>query len=84
MRERMVHVVHGWAEWPVGARVVVRCRRPDGYYSDVLGILLESSPAGVRVRGKDGDRWVPAEDIAVGKIVPPAPPRRRPRRLTSD
>ena len=68
-----------WTTWPVGARVVVRRRLAEGGSSAVLGELLERDAAGVRVRTRSGDVQVPAEDIAVGKIVPPAPAPRRPR-----
>lgn len=64
----------GWLEWPVGVRVVVRRRLPDGRYSDVLGDLLASDDDGVTVRTRRGDVRVSAEEIAIGKIVPP--PRR--------
>ena len=68
-----------WTSWPVGARVVVRRRLPGGGYSDILGELLETGPAGVRVRTRAGDVEVASDEIAVGKVVPPAPPPRRPR-----
>jgi hypothetical protein len=72
----------GWTDWPVGARVVVRRRLPDGRYSDVLGELLAADDDGVRVRTRLGDVSVPGTQIAVGKVVPPARPGRgRPRRL---
>lgn len=70
----------GWTAWPVGARVVVRRRLADGRYSDVLGELLTTDDDGVRVRTRRGDVSVPATEIAVGKVVPPARPGRgRPR-----
>jgi hypothetical protein len=62
--------------------VVVRRRLEDGRFSDVLGDLLATGPEGVRVRTRKGDVDVPAAEIALGKIVPPAPPprvRREPR-----
>lgn len=68
----------GWLDWPLGARVVVRRRLPEGGYSDVLGELLASSPVSVTVRTRTGDVTVLAADIAVGKVVPPRPERRRP------
>ncbi len=72
----------GWTDWPVGARVVVRRRLPDGRYSDVLGELLATDDDGVRVRTRLGDVSVPGTEIAVGKVVPPARPGRgRPRTL---
>ena len=66
-----------WTSWPVGARVVVRRRLPEGGYSDVLGELLATGPDRVRVRTRAGDVEVPAAEIAVGKVVPPPRPRRR-------
>lgn len=67
----------GWTAWPVGARVVVRRRLPEGGYGDVLGELLETGPGGVVVRTQRGDVRVTAAEIAVGKVVPPARPRPR-------
>lgn len=66
----------GWTAWPVGVRVVVRRRLPDGRYSDVLGELLATDDDGVRVRTRTGDVTVTAAEIAVGKVVPPARPRK--------
>lgn len=67
----------GWTQWPVGARVVVRRRLPDGKFSDVLGELLATDDDGVRVRTRTGaEVTVTAAEIAVGKVVPPARPRR--------
>ena len=68
-----------WEAWPVGVRVVVRRRLTEGGYSDVLGELLATGPDGVTVRARTGEVTIPAEVIAVGKIVPPPPPP-RPRR----
>lgn len=66
-----------WTTWPLGVRVVVRRRLPDGKYSDVLGELVESGPGGVVVRTRAGDEVrVDAAEIAIGKIVPPPRPRR--------
>lgn len=67
-----------WSTWPVGARVVVRRRLPEGGWSDVLGDLLAVDADGVVVRTRRGDVAVRGDDIALGKLVPPAPaPRRR-------
>lgn len=68
-----------WLEWPVGCRVVVRRRLPEGGYGDVLGDLVHADPGGVVVRTRRGDVAVAAADIALGKVVPPAP-EPRPRR----
>lgn len=69
-----------WTTWPVGGRVVVRRRLAEGGYADVLGDLLARDEHGVVVRTRRGDVAVPAQDIALGKPVPP-PPARRARRI---
>ncbi len=69
----------GWRRWAVGTRVVVRRRLPEGGYGDVLGELLEVGPDGVVVATRRGPVRVAGDDIAVGKPVPPPPPRRAPR-----
>ena len=69
-----------WLAWPVGARVVVRRRLAGGGYSDVLGEVLTTDDDGVRVATRGGPVQVGAAEIAIGKLVPPAPPRRGPRR----
>ena len=74
-----------WREWAPGVRVVVRRLRDDHpgpgepRYTDVLGDLLAVDDDGVLVRTRRGDVHVPAGAIALTKLVPPAPPRRRPR-----
>ena len=62
-----------WTTWTAGVRVVVRRRLDGGGYSDVLGDLLAAGPDGVVVRTRRGDVAVPADEIALGKVVPPAP-----------
>ena len=69
--------MNDWTAWPVGVRVVVRRRLPDGRYSDILGDLLATDDDGVRVLTRSGEVHVAAAEIAIGKIVPPARPRRR-------
>lgn len=70
----------GWRDWAVGERVVVRRRLPAGEpqpYSDVLGDLVAVDDDGVTVRTRRaGDVRVPGGEIAIGKVVPPAPTRR--------
>lgn len=72
-----------WRAWAPGQRVVVRRRLPAGEpqpYTDVLGDLVAVDDAGVTVRTRrSGDVRVPGAEIALGKVVPPAPARRRPR-----
>jgi hypothetical protein len=72
-----------WRAWRPGQRVVVRRRLPAGEpqpYTDVLGDLLAVDDEGVTVRTRRaGDVRVPGVEIALGKVVPPAP-ERRPRR----
>jgi len=84
----------GWRSWSPGVRVVVRRLRDDlpepgpdhadahePRHSDVLGQLLEVDDDGVLVRTRRGDVRVPAADIVLTKLVPPAPVG-RPRRPT--
>ncbi|HYQ74523.1 hypothetical protein [Cellulomonas sp.] len=72
-----------WRAWRAGQRVVVRRRLPAGEpqpYTDVLGDLVAVDDEGVTVRTRRaGDVRVPGAEIALGKVVPPAP-ERRPRR----
>lgn len=58
-----------WNTWPIGSRVTIRRRLPDGY-SDVVGLVRGSSAAGLLVERRTGEQvWVPAEVIALGKII---------------
>ncbi|MCV2396421.1 hypothetical protein OEB99_19085 [Actinotalea sp. M2MS4P-6] len=66
-----------WLAWPLGAKVMVRRRLPDGGYSDVVGLLVERDEDHVLVHGRRGEVRVPAAEIAIGKVVPP--PRLGPR-----
>ncbi|MGV8965900.1 MAG: hypothetical protein ACOH2F_06435 [Cellulomonas sp.] len=71
--------VPAWREWPVGTRVIVRRRLAEGGYSDVLGDLLTVDDDGVQVTTRRGVVRVPAAEIAIGKLIPPAPARRERR-----
>lgn len=66
-----------WLEWPLGSRVVVRRRLPEGGFTDVLGELVYRSPEAVEVAHHGGTERIAAAEIAVGKVVPPPPERRR-------
>lgn len=68
-----------WLAWPLGARVIVRRRLAEGGYSDVVGDVLTADDDGVQVETRRGPVHVPAAEIAIGKLIPPAQPR-RPRR----
>ncbi|PVU83581.1 hypothetical protein DDP54_11915 [Cellulomonas sp. WB94] len=71
-----------WRTLTPGKRVVVRRRLgPDEelLYSDVLGELLVVDDDGVLIETRRGQVHVPGHDIALAKVVPPAPAR-RPRR----
>jgi hypothetical protein len=74
-----------WTTWPLGAKVMVRRRLPDGGYGDVVGVLLECDAEHVVVRGRRGDLTVTAAEIAIGKLVPaPVLGPRRPHPRPSD
>ena len=69
-----------------GKRVTIRWRPPElegssQWMTDVLGILEEADGQFFKVRrGRDGQLIViPRERALAGKVVPPAPPPRRPR-----
>jgi hypothetical protein len=68
----------------IGKRVVIRWRPPemDGskLMTDVLGILEDADDQFFKVRrGRDGQLVViPRARALAGKVVPPAPPPRRP------
>jgi len=68
-----------WASWPVGTRVVIRYRRPEGGFADALGDLISADDESAVVVTRRGPVRVAAADAVVGKPVPPPPPRRRPR-----
>jgi hypothetical protein len=81
-----------WRSWSPGERVVVRRLRDDlpephpehpalrvPRHTDVLGELLAVDDDGVLVRTRHGNVRVPAADIVLTKLVPPAPDRRRHR-----
>ncbi|NUU15950.1 hypothetical protein HP550_01620 [Cellulomonas humilata] len=81
-----------WRAWSPGIRVVVRRLRDDlsapqpehpgvhvPQHTDVLGDLLAVDDDGVLVRTRRGDVRVPAADIVLTKVVPPAPVRGRHR-----
>lgn len=60
-----------------GERVSLRRRLQTGEYSDVIGILESWADGVLKVRRRDGEVVeIPAESLAAGKVVPPAPPRR--------
>jgi len=71
----------------VGQRVTIRWRPPElegssKWMTDVLGILEEADDQFFKVRrGRDGQLIViPRARAVAGKVVPPAPPPRRPRK----
>lgn len=61
----------------VGSRVSIRLR-DDGGYTDVVGHLESWADGQLRVRRRDGEVATLSEgEIVAGKVVPPAPPKRR-------
>ncbi|POM25018.1 hypothetical protein BTM25_36590 [Actinomadura rubteroloni] len=68
------------SEADVGQRVSLRRRLPTGEYSDVVGVLESWSGGTLHVRRRTGElAEVDAAAMVAAKVVPPAPPRRRPR-----
>ncbi|WP_298584010.1 hypothetical protein [uncultured Kocuria sp.] len=69
---------------PPGTRVSVRYALPADDASglpltDALGELLAADEESVTVRTRRGDVLIGAGDLRAARVVPPAPPRRRPR-----
>jgi hypothetical protein len=59
--------------------VSLRRRLPNGAYSDVVGDLQAWVDENLTVRRRDGSVVSVAEkDLVAGKVVPPAPQRRKP------
>ncbi|TYC97527.1 hypothetical protein FQ377_12875 [Arthrobacter echini] len=67
------------ATLPLGTRVVVR-HRISGGFTDSLGDLMSLDASTCTVRTRRGDDVVRLDDVTAAKTVPPAPPRRAPRR----
>ncbi|ACZ22506.1 hypothetical protein Sked_26020 [Sanguibacter keddieii DSM 10542] len=71
-----------WEGWEPGVRVMVRTRLPAGsthLYTDVLGTVTARTADALTLETRSGTVEVPVGTIATGKVVPPAPARRRPR-----
>lgn len=73
----MADPVHFITTAPLGTRVVVRQRIPDGL-TDALGFLRSVSDDECVVETRDGLKTVQLSAVVAAKEVPPAPPRRRP------
>jgi hypothetical protein len=61
---------------------MVRTRLPAGsthLYTDVLGTVTGRTADALTLETRAGTVEVPVGTIATGKVVPPAPARRRPR-----
>lgn len=67
----------------VGARIVVRYRRPDDggpRLTDVVGVLESFDEESLAVRDRRGELVrIAVTDVFLAKPVPDAPPRRPPR-----
>ena len=71
-----------WLSWTPGTRVMIRRTLPQGsshLFTDVLGTVVACTEDGIRLETRTGIVDVPGAEIATGKPIPPAPPRRRPR-----
>ncbi|HZC27382.1 MAG TPA: hypothetical protein VE287_10180 [Actinopolymorphaceae bacterium] len=73
----------------VGQRVVVRrilgVEGGRTVYGDVLGALESWSQGRLSIRRRDGELVEVSESsVVAGKVVPPSPPGRHPRRTSED
>lgn len=73
-----------WTHWPLGCRVVLRRRLPEGGFTDALGDLVQADDVRAVVRTRRGDVTVEAADVVAAKRVPPAPVRRARPSLADD
>ncbi|WP_432515253.1 GNAT family N-acetyltransferase [Kineococcus sp. SYSU DK001] len=67
---------HPVRDLPVGSRVVVRHRLPDGSASDALGDLVAADATTLRIATRRGEVRVARADVLAAKPVPPPPVRR--------
>jgi hypothetical protein len=61
---------------PMGMRVVIRYRLPDGMATDVIGFVSASDETHVAVASMRGMESVALDTVIAAKEVPPPPPRR--------
>jgi hypothetical protein len=61
-----------WMTWPLGVRVTIRRRLPEGGFTDTVGTLEAAGPDFVEVRHRSGDlRRISADLIAIAHLVQP-------------
>ncbi|MDR0592637.1 MAG: hypothetical protein LBG60_05130 [Bifidobacteriaceae bacterium] len=59
-----------WMGFPLGARVTIRRRLPEGGYADTVGTLERAEPGYVEVRHRSGRlRRVEAASIAIAHLI---------------
>ncbi|MGI5120316.1 hypothetical protein ACQEU5_12375 [Marinactinospora thermotolerans] len=64
----------------IGRRVTVRIQLPDGRFRDIVGMLEAWEDGLITVRRHDDTvTEVTADDVVASRVIPPSPPRRRPR-----
>ncbi|MGO3146622.1 MAG: putative acetyltransferase [Leucobacter sp.] len=63
---------------PLGTRMTVRKRIPDGF-TDAVGYLRECNDDECVVETRRGLVTIRLDDVSAAKAVPPPPPRRAPR-----
>jgi hypothetical protein len=57
--------------WPLGVRVTIRRRLPEGGFADMVGVLEAASLDHVLVRHRSGQlRRIDADSIAIAHLIP--------------
>jgi hypothetical protein len=60
-----------WRAIPLGTRVTVRARHPEGGYSDAVGELTARTDQALTVATRRGPRIIPVDLIAIIHIIEP-------------
>jgi len=64
-----------WLSIPLGTRLTVRCRHPEGGLADSIGYLVVAAPDHLELDTRHGRRSIQADTIHLVHVIPPRPAR---------